>query len=398
LTNALAPDYTPGRVSVIIISFNYGHFINHAIQSVLSQEISDLEIIVVDDGSTDGTREIVKPYKDRVKYIYQNNRGQSAARNKGLENCSGEFIQFLDADDILGAGKIRTQLEYFRSHPDVSVVVCPTKLFKKVAKSGQPQAWKSWYLFKDSLDLYLCFYNIAPPHAFLYRREVILRTGMMDSTVDNCEDYDFLLRAAASGYTPRFTPACVVYYRRHSKSVTANATRQYLTDAKMHKRLAELLDRNPAFPANHRLEGLLAYCAGAIKTAERLHPFEPEKSDELLELVVKHMLAAEAVAKASNKAWNFPMQLFSLKILIPLALACFKNNSLAQRIRTNLANILRSVNGPTTTLGIIFDSIQFSFGKKKHRYFLERLLIGYLPLKYLANLLLPYTCRLNKMK
>jgi glycosyltransferase involved in cell wall biosynthesis len=393
----LASDYTPGRVSVIIISFNYGHFINHAIQSVLSQEIVDLEIIVVDDGSTDGTDEIVKPYKDRVKFIYQNNRGQSAARNKGLENCSGEFIQFLDSDDILGAGKIRTQLEYFRSHSEVSVVVCPTKLFKKVAKNGKPQAWKSWYLFKDNLDLYLCFYNIAPPHAFLFRREVILQTGMMDSTVDNCEDYDFLLRAASRGYTPRYTPACVVYYRRHSKSVTANAIRQYLTDVKMHKRLGELLDQNSDFPDNHRLEGLLAYCAGAIKTAARLHPFKPEKSDELLGLAVKHMLAARAVAKVSNKEWNFPIQLFSMKIITSLALAYFKNNSSALTIRTSLANILQSVHGPTTTLGLISDSIQFLL-RKKHDHFIERLLIGYISFQYLANLLFPYAYRLKSRK
>ena len=393
----IASDYTPGRVSVIIISFNYGHFINQAIESALSQEIDDLEIIVVDDGSTDGTGEIIKPYKDRVKYIYQNNFGQSAARNKGLENCSGEFIQFLDSDDILGLGKIGTQLEYFRSHPDASIVVCPTKLFKKLAPIGKPQVTQSWYLFKDNLDIYLCFYNIAPPHAFLYRRDVILQTGMMDSTADNCEDYDFLLRAASKGYTPRYTSACVVYYRRHSKSVTANAVRQYLTDMQMHKRLGKLLDKNPTFPNNHRIEGLLAYCAGAIKTAERLYPFKPEKSHELLELVVKYMMAAQAVAKVSNKEWNFPMQLFSLKILTSLALAYFKKNSSAKRIRTNLAKVLKSVHGPTTPLGLIFNSIQFSL-RRKHRYFLERLLIGYLPIKYLANLLFPYTYRLKSLK
>ncbi len=380
----IATDYTPGRVSVIIITYNYGHFINQAIESVLSQQIDDLEIIVVDDGSTDGTCEIVKAYQDRVSYIYQENSGQSAARNTGLEHCSGEFIQFLDSDDILGAGKIGTQLDYFRSHPDTSIAVCPTKLFEKVTQNGKPQVTGSWYLFRENLDLYLCYYNIAPPHAFLYRREVILRTGMMDSTVDNCEDYDFLLRAASQGCTPRYTPACAVYYRRHSKSVTANAVRQYLTDVKMHKRLADLLDKNPAFPRDRRLEGLLAYCAGVIQTAERLLPFRPEKSNELLELTDQYLSTATAVAQSSNKNWNFPMQLFGLKIITSPALAHGKQNASVHRIRESLTTILQSVNGPTTPAGLALSSIQFSFGKK-HCHVGERLYIGYLYLKYLAR-------------
>ena len=393
----LAPDYKPRRVSVIIITFNYGRFINNAIQSALSQNIDDLEIIVVDDGSTDATYDTIRPYKDRIKYIYQNNSGQSAARNTGLENCTGEFIQFLDSDDILGRRKIRTQLEYFREHPEASIAVCSTKRFSKINKNGMPQVRGSWYLFRDTLDLYLCFCNIAPPHAFLYRRKVILHTGLMDSDVDNCEDYDFLLRAASLGFIPRYTPACVVYYRQHSSSVTANALRQYLTDVKMHIRLAKLLDNYPDFPHDHRLEGLLAYAAGVMMTAARLYPIRPQTSREMLELVDRHMKTAKDFAEDSSNKLSFPMQLFCLKILTTVSLEYFRKDAVVESIRQNLTKVLQSVNAPATPIGLIISSVRCSLSATR-RHFLERLLINYLPIKYLANLIFPHVRRLKSMK
>ena len=88
------------EVSVIIPTYNYARYINQAIKSVLSQSFHDLEIIIVDDGSTDGTKDVVSTFKDsRITYIYQNNRGISSARNIGIGFSSGEYIGFLDADD-----------------------------------------------------------------------------------------------------------------------------------------------------------------------------------------------------------------------------------------------------------------------------------------------------------
>ena len=91
--------YLPGRISVIIPTYNYAHFLIDAVQSVLSQPVTDLEVIVVDDGSTDDTVVVLNLFKSRINYIHQDNCGLSAARNTGIAASTGEYIEFLDADD-----------------------------------------------------------------------------------------------------------------------------------------------------------------------------------------------------------------------------------------------------------------------------------------------------------
>ncbi|MBM2835200.1 MAG: glycosyl transferase [Candidatus Brocadiaceae bacterium] len=87
------------QVSVVIPTYNRAPYVIMAIESVLAQSYQDYEIIVVDDGSTDGTRDVLEPYRDRIRYMYQDNKGVSAARNTGIQESRGEWIAFLDSDD-----------------------------------------------------------------------------------------------------------------------------------------------------------------------------------------------------------------------------------------------------------------------------------------------------------
>ena len=127
----LSKDFVPDRVSVIIITYNYSAYIEEAIKSVFAQGVNDIELIVVDDGSTDNTRSVLEPYRDQLIYVHQANSGQSAARNRGLSVCSGEYIQFLDSDDLLASGKIASQMNFLKRNPYIDIVVCPNKLFRK---------------------------------------------------------------------------------------------------------------------------------------------------------------------------------------------------------------------------------------------------------------------------
>ncbi|MGZ3853115.1 MAG: glycosyltransferase family 2 protein [Flavisolibacter sp.] len=102
-------------ISVIIPTFNRRTFIVEAVESVLAQEIDDLEIIVIDDGSTDGTNNALKPYLKAIRYIYQNNRGVSAARNRGIRESRGELLAFLDSDDLWSPEKLKAQIDKARS-------------------------------------------------------------------------------------------------------------------------------------------------------------------------------------------------------------------------------------------------------------------------------------------
>jgi glycosyltransferase involved in cell wall biosynthesis len=105
-------------VSVIIVVYNGEKYIDEAIQSALNQTYKDIELIVVDDGSTDGTKDVVEKYKN-VKYIYQENRGQGSSRNVGIENSKGDYLAFLDADDLYASDKIEKQLEILMENHNI---------------------------------------------------------------------------------------------------------------------------------------------------------------------------------------------------------------------------------------------------------------------------------------
>lgn len=109
-------------ISVIIPTFNYAHYIHEALQSVLRQAHSPLEIIIVDDGSTDDTAELLTAYQDRVLYVRQENRGTGAARNTGILRSRGDYLAFLDADDVWIPEKLNLQMQCFRLTPELDAV------------------------------------------------------------------------------------------------------------------------------------------------------------------------------------------------------------------------------------------------------------------------------------
>ncbi len=113
---------TNTSVSIIIPAYNSAHCISTTLDSVLKQDMEGLQIIVVDDGSTDETRQVVEGYPDQVTYIYQENAGQGAARNQGLQITSGKYIAFLDADDFWKPGFLKTCVSYLEENPDVDAV------------------------------------------------------------------------------------------------------------------------------------------------------------------------------------------------------------------------------------------------------------------------------------
>ena len=104
------------RVSVVVPTYNCARFLGRTIDSALRQTYRDFEIIVVDDGSTDGTQALIAAYEESVRYVYQTNQGASAARNAALSRASGEFIAYLDADDLWRPDKVIRQVEFLDAH------------------------------------------------------------------------------------------------------------------------------------------------------------------------------------------------------------------------------------------------------------------------------------------
>lgn len=275
-----------GLVSVVIPTFNYGRYLDECLKSVLRQSHGQLEIIVVDDGSTDNTAEIVKPYKRHIRYIYQDNSGLSSARNAGLSKSSGDYIQLLDADDFLHEKAIEHRLySLVRENSDWSV--CQNRYFQERPAHFLPNfIGPRWGLRSKNLGPQLFRSNIAPPHAFLASRKLYEAVGDFDVNLGACEDYDYWLRALKCGFSPLYSSQGMVYYRKHEQSMSANFQRQWEFDALMHHRVAEILAGNSyREPSESNLLCSLYALAGLLRTIRRLQSLNTEATTALFLLM-----------------------------------------------------------------------------------------------------------------
>lgn len=182
------------NVSVVIPTFNRGHTLNRAIDSVLGQTLLPSEIIVVDDGSTDGTEELISTEYSSVSYIRSENRGVSAARNLGMKAAKSDWFAFLDSDDQWLPHKLEKQFECLSCNRDFKLVHCD-ELWIRKGKRVNPKAKHQkhgGYIFEQCLSL--CAIS---PSASLVHRTLFDELGCFDETLQACEDYDLWLRICA---------------------------------------------------------------------------------------------------------------------------------------------------------------------------------------------------------
>ena len=183
------------EVSVVVAAYNMGRYVEAAVQSVLEQSMSDLEVIVVDDGSTDDTAVVVESFVDnpRVHLIRQENAGQPRAKNAGLRKARGRFIAFCDADDLWVRDKLEKQLPIFGSDPQVGVV------YSQVA-TIDPESRRTGEIIGDgpSGDVLseLFVENFVPFGSAVVRREVLDTLGLFDEDLAMGIDWDLWLRVA----------------------------------------------------------------------------------------------------------------------------------------------------------------------------------------------------------
>jgi glycosyltransferase involved in cell wall biosynthesis len=180
-------------VSVIIPAFNRAWCLAEAVDSVLAQGFGDFELIVVDDGSTDGTAALLAGYGDAIRVLRRENRGVSAARNAGIAAARGDLIAFLDSDDLWRSGKLRRQVAFFAAHPEA--LICQTEELwvrnGRRVNPGKRHRKRAGMIFEPSLDLCL-----VSPSAVMVRRELFERVGFFDERLPACEDYDLWLRVS----------------------------------------------------------------------------------------------------------------------------------------------------------------------------------------------------------
>lgn len=272
------------RVSVIIPSFNYGRFIGEALESLQAQTLKDWECLVVDDGSTDNTRDVIAQYcrhEARIRYFYQENGGPSKARNTGIRHSNGTYIQFLDADDLLEPNKLRLQANYLDKHTETDLIYGEVRYFPDGdAEQRLFSMWESdapWMpkvagtgrtILRALLED-----NIMSVHGPLLRRSIIQRAGLMDESLPALEDWEYWLRCALSGMRFDFddTPEMYALVRSHGTSSSRDNQRTLAAAITIRERLNDLLEDAELQSYNEkRLTGLKLWRDGLSSSLEEI--------------------------------------------------------------------------------------------------------------------------------
>lgn len=205
------------EISIIVPCYNYGHFLADALESLLAQDFKEWECLIIDDGSVDNTKEVAQGFQERdtrFRYIFQMNAGLSAARNTGLENCCGRYIQLLDADDGLAKNKLRIQYQFLEEHPEIPLVfgdailfsgsmneaINSEQCFPSPSKNAKASACGAALLKKIVHDNFL---EVSSP---LFRQEFSERVGLFDTSLKSYEDWHFWFRAALLGVCFHYLP------------------------------------------------------------------------------------------------------------------------------------------------------------------------------------------------
>jgi glycosyltransferase involved in cell wall biosynthesis len=279
-------------VSVVIPTYNRAPFVSEAIDSVFGQIFTDYEIIVVDDGSTDNTKEVLKRYQNRIKYIYQENSGVSAARNTGIKNSTGLWLAFLDSDDKWMPEYLATQMEWIHRFPEIYMQTtdCQRAEWRGNTLGTYFQMNKVIDELKDRDHLLVadpfCFVVTHGPWqvgSTIFRREAITKAGLFDPNFSLSEDFDLMARVALQGPFGIIREVLVNMYRREesidclTNQIKMNPIQAKESEEKLYKKLQTIESLKPKeckildglLSSNRRAIGNLSLKKGDIFDARK---------------------------------------------------------------------------------------------------------------------------------
>lgn len=244
-----------------------------AIESALGQTYKNVEVIVIDDGSTDASLEIIKSFGDRIRWETGPNRGACAARNRGLELARGTFIQFLDADDLLKPQKLAHQVPVARAHED-EIVYCDRenhfiedpgrRWTDKVSSGPDPVVFALTRVIQTAAPIYL--------------RDILLRAGGYREGLQCAQERDLHLRLALAGWRFRRLPEVLVTVRRHAQSISSDSLKVLRQRLELHREVRAQLNRSGTMTDERRAALAVSFAsvarvhvrAGLLQSAERL--------------------------------------------------------------------------------------------------------------------------------
>jgi glycosyltransferase involved in cell wall biosynthesis len=293
------------QVSVIIPTYNRSKLLRLAVESVLAQTYPNVEIIVVDDGSTDDTPSVIAQYAGRATYIRQANAGVSAARNRGFRSASGEYVNFLDDDDLLMPAKLERQVQVLDTRPEIGLVHCGYYCI-----DGDGNRLRKVCLLPDGTLRELAIIDLMWSGAPLIRRQCLEQVGLFDEKLpwrgQYSEDWDMWLRIAQAGYQFACVQEPLGAYRFMPDSVMANVSKvedgafavldKVFTDPQLSADVRAV--KAQAYGNTHLWVSWSYYASGLWNDARRnlakaltLLPQLLEHPQELLESIIGHALS-----------------------------------------------------------------------------------------------------------
>ncbi|KPQ01376.1 glycosyltransferase [Marinobacter sp. HL-58] len=216
---------TSPLVSIITPTYNRADFIEQAVNSVLAQTFTNFELLIVDDGSTDNTWDLLEPAlaDSRVRYFHQENQGQSVARNLALVEAKGDFVCFLDSDNYWPAEKLEQQVELFREHPDYDVIYGDIIV---IDEDGKEVTRKNMKRYSGHIATYMIRDNCVSMNTAMARRRCFDELGAMSGTRRVADDYDLWLRFSAR-FRFLYVPQYFAYYRVMDDQISSDKTRRF---------------------------------------------------------------------------------------------------------------------------------------------------------------------------
>lgn len=202
----------PPLISCVVPVFNGERYLRETLDSILAQTYQPLEIIVADDGSTDGTAAVVSSYGDRVRYLRQKNAGASAARNLGITVAAGEFFAFLDADDLWHREKLARQMARFRERANLDGCVTMVQNFWVPQLDQEAARYRDHFLSKPVPGYH--------SETLLARRSIFRTVGLFNPALRHADKTDWFLRAAEKGAVIELLADILVYRRFHESNVS----------------------------------------------------------------------------------------------------------------------------------------------------------------------------------
>ncbi|SCM74129.1 glycosyltransferase [Desulfovibrio sp. 86] len=292
---------SPPLVSVIIPTYNYAQFLPEAVHSVLRQRADnlDVEIIVVDDGSTDNTQDVARQMQRDIVYVRQQKSGVSTARNTGIQKARGDFVVFLDADDVLMEEVLSTHLDMFAKHPHLDMSLCRCFDYHTQGSDGANCLWP---LMRGYWNIHICCANVAPIHSFMLREKVIRQAGLFNVSLTGCEDYEYWLRCFSTGCRAGLAAEGLVIYRRHQTSTTTNREHMLLHEVSLRSLVANMLDSSNLTDSQEKLGGWLALASGCLNLANQV-TFCKAFALKMQDMFVRALQEAERLY-ASSKGSN----------------------------------------------------------------------------------------------